>query len=77
MAVSNKESKLNQHLQRSSEVPLGSRGLRQLDMTTIGPLIGLFLIIIVFSILAESFLSVANILNILRQSAIIALWPLG
>lgn len=77
MAVSNKESKLNQHLQRSSEVPLGSRGLRQLDMTTIGPLIGLFLIIIVFSILAESFLSVANILNILRQSAIIGIMAIG
>lgn len=46
-------------------------------MTTIGPLIGLFLIIIVFSILAESFLSVANILNILRQSAIIGIMAIG
>lgn len=77
MAVSDKERKLDGNLQLYQELFLESRGLRQLDMTTIGPLIGLLIIIIIFSILAESFLSVANILNILRQSAIIGIMAIG
>ncbi|MFB4212668.1 ribose ABC transporter permease [Shouchella sp. JSM 1781072] len=44
---------------------------------TLGPFIGLFLIILVISILNPSFLSTANLLNVLRQVSINALIAFG
>jgi len=51
--------------------------LSRIDFTTAGPIIGLILTFIIFSILSEPFLSTANIVNILRQSAIIGIMAIG
>ncbi len=46
-------------------------------ITKLGPLIGLFLLVIVITVLNPSFLSVNNLLNVLRQVSISALIAFG
>lgn len=46
-------------------------------ITKLGPLIGLFLLVIVITLLNPSFLSVNNLLNVLRQVSISALIAFG
>jgi len=53
------------------------RALKRIDYTTAGPIAGLVFIIILFSILSPHFLSVNNIVNILRQVSIIGIMAIG
>ncbi len=46
-------------------------------LQTMGPFIGLFLIVLILSILSPNFLTLNNTLNILRQVSINALIALG
>lgn len=76
MEALNKNTAIEEAANSNSGSPL-SRLLKQIDFTTAGPIIGLILIIIIFSILSPHFLSVANIINILRQVAIIGIMAIG
>ncbi|QKS72546.1 ribose ABC transporter permease [Paenalkalicoccus suaedae] len=55
---------------------LSSKQMKSL-LATIGPFIGLFLIVTVITILNPSFLSLSNVLNVLRQVSINALIAFG
>ncbi|MCM3760189.1 ABC transporter permease [Alkalihalobacillus oceani] len=51
--------------------------LRNVNYAVVGPIVGLILAIIVFSILSPHFLTYGNIINILRQVSIIGVMAVG
>ncbi|WP_233532424.1 ABC transporter permease [Paenibacillus alkalitolerans] len=55
----------------------GIQKLKLFKMQGVGPLIGLLLILVVLSVAAEDFLTVNNLLNVLRQISINALIAFG
>lgn len=55
----------------------GAQTLKRFNLQGIGPLIGLALIMIALSIFADNFLTVNNLLNVLRQVSINALIAFG
>ncbi len=76
-------SQANQPLEPNTDVVVPKKTtflkerLKRVNFAVVGPVIGLILSIIIFSILSPHFLTVGNIINILRQISIIGVMAVG